>query len=313
MILFNLDRAKVVLKQAGFSLTEVMVGGAILAGVGLAGARMFKDQKVAQVRVEQDASLTAFHNQFVKFLQNANNCNATLRDYYGSAGGTWSPPSGIYRCSGCTNATVNYDASGASIPNSSRELWMALPNPTSGTWIEDILGESGKGTKSWKVMGWTLTTPAATGRATLRVTYKASEARGGRTLTKDVNLSLRFSQETNPPLFRECLSGLESSVNNLQNDICNGMTDQFDSTGVIMRWNDATQECERIGSGSLKVKVCPAGTVVEGVRADGSVHCKSLVDGVVPARDLMIESPQNCGSGRTKLELVDGKLVTRCI
>lgn len=290
-----------ILKARGFSLTEVMVGGAILAGVGLAGARMFKDQKVAQKKVEHDATLTSFHNSVVKHMQNANNCNATFygAGYYGRSGGAWPAPPAIYGCDSCElPANKELDFSPMDVPRNGSP-WL-VP----GQWID--------GTNTWRIESWTMTAPSGTGKGTLKILYRQAPHLGGKSLYKDVNLNMRFSQDTTPA-FRDCLSGNESAINNLQNDVCNSMTTQFGSTGVIMRWDDNTQKCVRIGEDGSKVKQCPAGSVVEGIRADGSVHCKSLVQGVVPGQDLMKESAINCGSGQTKLEIVDGKLVTSCL
>lgn len=283
-----------------------MVGGAILGGVVLAGARMFRDQKVAQKKVENETSLVTYHNSLVKILHNANHCNATFANYYNVSGtGAWASPSTIYTCNGCTSTSANYSANLTTMPG--REA-IALAG---STWTD--------ATNTWLVESFQIganhnamtTGPSATGKAVMRVTYRLKDGipGGGRRISKDINLNLRFTQSATPQ-FQECLSGAESSVNNLSHDICQAMT-QVSSSGTIMRWNDTTQSCQVEGSFAAKIKDCPAGTVVEGIRADGSVRCKTLSSGVNPGTDLMLET--TCPAGATvRLEVVNGKVKTLC-
>lgn len=62
-------------------MTEIMVGGAILAGVALSGARLFKDQRQSQGRLDSEQVLQDFHRNFTKFIQDEKNCNATFNDW----------------------------------------------------------------------------------------------------------------------------------------------------------------------------------------------------------------------------------------
>ncbi len=287
-------------------MTEVMMGGAILAGVILAGARMFKDQKIAQKKVENEAALNTYHASLVKLMHNANNCNATLSNYYNASGtGAWASPSTIYTCTGCTSTTANYSANITTIPGRTAFA-------VAGTTYTD-------GARTWLVESFQIgaahnaltTGPSATGKAVMRVTYRLNPnlPNGGRRVTKDINLNLRFTQAATPQ-FQECISGGESSVNNLSHDICSSMT-QVSSSGTIMQWNDTTQSCEVVGSYASKVKECPSGTVLEGIRSDGSVRCKAVSSGVTPGQDLMLQSA--CPPGSTvKLEIVNGKIKTLC-
>ncbi len=304
-------------RKSGFSITEVMVGGAILAGVALGGARMFKDQKTGQKKVELDATLNAFHASVVKVMNDAKNCNATLNTSYNASSAGWIQPDGIYLCSGCTSTSIDYTAnptiSARTSPAWVKKNTLAYPNVSTDAWIENTSGQTDKGTRTWFVEDITLIPPATagTGSAKLRMTYRLGPTMpgAGKTVTKDLNINMRFTQDTVAAnrLFKSCLSGSESSLNNLQHDICASMT-QLSSAGSIMRWNDVTQQCDALTS----VKTCPAGTIIEGVRADGTVHCKAMSQGVDFQNDLMLSSP--CAAGTSvRLELVDGKLTTRCI
>lgn len=267
---------------------------------------MFKDQKNAQKLVDVDNLLLSYHASLVKVMHDANNCNATLQGYFGATGDTaWSNPTTIYRCNGClSDTTANYNAGN-------------LPGRTAVISTNSYADP----TQYWRITGIQIGRdhmnmglgPNVTGKAVMRVTYQLNpriKPGGGRSVSKDINLNLRFTQGGSPQ-FRECLSGQESSINNLQHDICTSMT-QVASSGRIMQWNDATQSCESVGgTGASALKTCPSGTILEGVKTDGTVNCKAFASGVNPVEDLMLESP--CQPGATiRLELVNGKVKTRC-
>lgn len=289
-------------------MTEVMVGGAILAGVGLAGARMFKDQRQAQSKVDQEQSVNSYHQMLTKQLQNENVCSATLK-------GAWNynPTQmmafdvvDIFDCETCTNTSLDYDAFTVtqSATNFGENKWIA---PFNGIWkITDI---------SWKSVS------NGTGPAVMKITYgmdpswPGSRAQKVYSFSKDINLMLRFTQNTDPNLrlFKECVAGKQSSINNLQNDICGSMT-QVTSTGNIMVWSDATQGCVAIGTTSSPVKVCTdANLVIDGINADGTVRCRSLTYQVNPSTDLM--QTTGCLPGalvRMEYDSVTKRLKAKC-
>lgn len=297
--------------SAGFSMTEVMVGGAILAGVGLAGAQLFKDQRKSQSKLDQDQYLNAYHQQVTKFLQNENNCNATFQ-------GAWDMTvaqmatfdvDNLMECPTCTAQNVDYNAS-----------------PVITTAVPTSMGE-GQWTDSnaymWRItdISWK-TPPTSTGNAVLRITYGTdpswpnSRARKAFSISKDVNLLFRFTQNATSTnrVFKECLSGKESSINNLQNDICGGMGSSVTSIGSIMVWSDATQGCISVGDTSAPVKTCTTiNMVIDGINADGTVRCKSALNGVAPAVDLM--DGTGCAPGtsiRMEWDTVSKRVKARC-
>lgn len=284
--------------RRGFSLTEVMVGGAILAGIGLAGARLFKDQRQSQARLDYEQELQIFHQNLTKFIQDEKNCNATFTDWLGRtpAQVAISGTTEFWTCSNCgTTLGFNYDMS--SVARGTR--FLQIP-----TWIENINGITTKEKGLWRINTPIMfkpgyAQPTGTGTFMLQVTYEMDPAFPGSravkkmSVKKDISLNLRFTQHTNPAnrYLRECLSPKESAVNNLQSDICNSMT-MVASTGNIMTWRDGTQSCDLLGTtpGS-PVKTCPGGMVVAGIQADGTVHCEMLNQGVAPAADLSVATP----------------------
>ncbi len=305
--------------SAGFSMTEVMIGGAILAGVALGGARMFKDQRQSQTKLDQDQYLISFHQQLTKFIQNEKNCNATFQ-------GAWnfSPAQmatfdvdNFMECTTCTATNVDYDASvSTTTPVATSFGEGQWTDPKAYMWrITDI---------SWKTNPATGTpmVPTATGNAVLRITYGTdpswpnSRAKKAFSLTKDINIMLRFTQDAVVAnrQFKECISVTESSINNLQNDICGAMGGSISTIGSIMVWSDAAQGCVSLGSTSTPLKTCStANMVIDGINADGTVRCRSITNGVVPSTDLM--DNVGCAPGtsiRMEYDTATQKLKARC-
>jgi hypothetical protein len=287
-------------------MTEVMVGGAILAGVALAGARMFKDQRKAQSKVDQEQALISFHQRLTKMLQDENTCNATLKGAYNYS------PSGvagfdvdnIFHCPSCTDTSMDYDA------------LLTTPVATGlgeGQWTE-------ANSYMWKItdISWK-SVPDGTGPAVLKVTYGTNPAWANSratkvfTVSKDINLSLRFKQDASSSnrKFKECVAGKQSSINNLQNDICGSMG--IDSSGSVMAWNDETQSCMPEGTFTAPVKSCPdPNMVIDGIDSTGTVRCKSITSGVNPS-DIM--QTTGCTPGATvrmEVDPVTKKLEAKC-
>lgn len=285
---------KMLKAQAGFTLTEVMIGGGILAGVGLAGAMLFKDQKMAQKKIDNMQTLNIFHQNLIRQMNNPFNCNATFKQL-GYIDGT-SVPAGsvnsLYLCgSGCTDFKTGVAGvtAGAAVV-------------TRGQFIDNFPDPS-KSTQLWNVNDIVIpNTVTSSGPLIVRIVYELNTAKfpNSPKVSKDILLTARFST-TGTTKFKECLNSQDSSVNNLQNDICKSMSSLASTGSVIAQWDEATQSCKTVGDTTNKLKTCPAGMVVEGIRSDGSVHCKYPTTGI------------GCPPGQTgKLKMVSGSMKVVC-
>jgi hypothetical protein len=82
------------------------------------------------------------------------------------------------------------------------------------------------------------------------------------------------------------------------------------STGQVATFNDLTQKCELNPS----LKDCTdQGMMVEGVRSDGTVHCRSISQGFDPGPSINgTSSPCSSSSSTAKLQFVGGQLKVVC-
>jgi hypothetical protein len=76
---------KTLYQEKGFSLLEVLVGGAITLGVVGSAAYLFSSQRTTQKKIDHDQDLSAYHRQLSTILTKPNNCNAIFRESAGRA------------------------------------------------------------------------------------------------------------------------------------------------------------------------------------------------------------------------------------
>lgn len=284
--------------EKGFSLTEIMVGGGILAGVALAGAQMFNDQKLAQRKISSEQSLTMFHQGLVKKMNSSSTCNATMK----AAGLVGQPIAGnktFTRIAQCDNATGTCNESGEDLDHRASDVVVANTSL-------DIMavGEYTDNTNVWTVQNIQHASSAArttSGPVILKVTYEMDpRLTNGATkrITKDLVVNARFEGG----VFQECLSAQESSINNLQNDYCKSLNyGNIDSVGAgatnsgqMAVWNPVTQQCE-IG---VNKECLNQGLVVEGIDSTGEVKCRDIVTPAGAETLQQHATPKSCSSGQ---------------
>lgn len=324
---------KKLVSQNGFTLPELMIGGAIIAGVALAGATLFKDQSRAQSRVEHDQILAQFHTSVAKTLENSVNCNATLSSYFGAAsvGATDLIPD-IRACSTsvgspskCKEGASPSDVMSAAIVASEGKFidqegdgsfYIRTCDLVTNTCFLNMATPSTPSTANTSRQIWSLTSIAPASAATktgpfvLNLTYTLNPRIGTRTIRKQISLNVRFSNNE----FKECYNDQKSSITTLQSDLCRSLSSMSStgvySTGQIATFNDATQKCEL----NTSLKDCTAqGMMVEGIRSDGTVHCRSISQGFNPGPSInSTASLCSSSSSTAKLQFVGGQLKVVC-
>lgn len=284
--------ARILRNSSGVSLTEVMIGGGILAGIALAGAQLFRNQKFSQMRIEHDQKLAIYHLQLSKMMNSSDNCNATLKMVVSSGSGI---PAGmvipsIKKCTGnCVdpNSTANdlaYDAWVAGSYTGPDYISSSATKPASGStaWVDK--------TESYWVKSIVATDAVTrTGPVTIRVTYSMNPRYYPKEVAKDITFNARF----NNGAWKECQNKLEGSVNNLQNDLCKSFNlQEFNSTGNIAVWDEATQTCQfKTG------KTCPANWALDGIDSNGMMRCRPALKGG-EANQIQDTSGTSCPGGR---------------
>lgn len=296
-------------KETGFSLVEVMVGGGIIAGVALAGATLFRDQKEGQKRIEHDQKLQNFHAALIKVVTNQFNCNATFSANYNQA--SLQDISSIYECASCAPSAANSDYNAGNSPR------RPVPFISEGAWIENTNGSTNNQTRTWRIVGAgeqpnggmvLLGNTSSTGNPTLRVTYQFNPdlKGGGRRISKDIPLNVRFGGG----LFKECIGGMESSGNNLSNDICSSLNPRsIQSEGNLVYWDATEQRC--VTNNTIKSCNQP-GQYLIGIDSLGRVKCGDIAS---PTEVPKLESPGvRCGAGtQAQVIGVNGRIEVRCI
>lgn len=274
--------------QQGFSLVEVMIGGAILAGVGLAGAMLFRNQTKAQNQLDQDKALAQYHSSVAKLLENNKHCNATI----GAIGAASIDPSrDISQIMQCV-ANCNWDVDVSTMTTS--------PYISEGNYTDN--------SQMWQLNDITYVgTTSASGPLRIRMTYNLTPRLGNRRVVRDLIVGVRFGGGT----YQGCSNDQQSSVNNLQDDLCKSLTSITSTGSVIAAWNEETQRCELRNN----VKDCSApGMMIEGIRSDGSVHCRTMGTGFnIESGSAFDGTSTSCPSGTTaKLVLSGNRLRVIC-
>ncbi len=257
--------------QQGFSLVEAITGGAILAGVALAGVTLFRNQSRDQSKIEYDQLLSQYHNSLAQVLEVPANCNATLRSF---ADQSSIGPSTINSVSLCSNnCTEDFIASDVTVGSNFISTNDYIDQNSSG-------GLS-KSRMIWKLQSITpVNTLTKTGSLRIRFSYALDPRIGTKIVNKDVLVGVRFQNNQ----FKNCFNSQESSVNNLHNDICKSLFSQsslgqFATNGQITYFDNATQKCLP----NNLIKDCSGGKlIVNGFRSDGTIHCVSPTRGFDP-------------------------------
>lgn len=283
--------------QSGFTLPELMVGGAILAGVALAGATLFKNQMDSQRRMNADQQLAMYHSNLTKTLENVHHCNATFQYLYGTAG-TFNTGLEINEVRLCeSNCNLDSDA-GSVVASGTPFISMGQVIGTGGPTTAQQLNH-------WYINSITPTSDiTGTGSLRLRVSYiDSTNKNSGREVKKDIIVNLRFNQAGR---FMECFNNQESAVNNLSNDLC----DTINSTGVssdgrLVYWDETEQKCKL----NTNVKNCTAqGMMVSGITSNGTVICRSVSTGFDPSTSVNTTS-DTCAAGEKARLVWDGTRV----
>ena len=235
------------LNSLGFSLVELMVGGAILAGIGLTGAQLMKGQKKTQTMIDNDLELDLIHSKITAmFSENAKDCDATFRHLYGTNLAT--PITQIKRCTstGCANRELDASSIPAAAVNA-----VVFGTGVSAPALSDRT--------LWYIESFGAITPhngqaaARTNLMILPVNY-AHRTFTNRRITKFATIAMRFNSAG---AFRQCLDGSTSTIHNISKEVCNFLG---------RPWDGENNRC----AGSGVDVTCPKGSAYRGFVGTGT-------------------------------------------
>ncbi len=298
---------KGVLRSRGFSMVELMIGGAFLAGAGLTAMLIFGNHMKAQKNVSHIQKLQTNHASVSKLMTDTRNCNATFNDQYGKT--TIEDPAALYTSD--TAATFLQDA-GNTVRGGPIFQVGGWSDP-SNTWrVEDIEMVQLQDTSGATVNN---VDNSIARRYRMDVDYvlagvSMGTAQAGVKETKSVYLTLRFEKTGAGSVFRGCMDARKNSIQNLENDLCETLTPPVPSAGggQIFTWNKDTQKCQLVTG----VKTCGVGYTIEGITSLGVVKCEKISKAL--NAPLMINS-NGCSTTNSNARLVfdsTGKLRISC-
>lgn len=248
------------LKQGGFSLVELVVGGGILAGIGLLGTQLIKNQKTSQQQIDHDLELELLHTKISDFFrEDAKNCDATFRYHYNLPGPIPAPPD-IRRC--IANCTVSTSVSDAQ---------------TAAGAVVYSVGSSLGDRSLWQIQGFGQlfvnqvgASPDRTNIMMLPINY-VHRTKLNHTRTKFVPIAMRFDSSGR---FKQCVDGATTNIQNLERSICSALNSAGgNSRGV---WNGDTQKC--LSTSTIPGGDCVFGIYVRGIEKANGTRCVRMRD-----------------------------------
>ncbi len=275
---------QILFRQRGFSLTEVTIGAAILTGVALTSAKLFKNERSAQRTTELDQKLSFYHQHLTKILNMAGNCNATMKNILNNVASPVNPITftTIYTCSSkCSDPNTGDLSHDAFTPG----YYVGAPLISVNQFIDK--------TDTWYVCKMEIVEGRITsGLVRMRIGYCMNPKLRDYKVSKDIFLNTRF----NADLFRECVDGKENAVTNLQNDLCKTLGSE--TTGnKVATWDPVSQTCK------FSNVECGFGEMVDGIGSDGRINCKKIVTNDSDVQTLINTVPVSCASPK-KLKTV---------
>jgi hypothetical protein len=251
-----------------------MIGGGILAGVGLAGVKLFEQQKHSQKMVSYEASLNSYHQNLIKTFTHTQMCNATIKQALIGGKIPAGSLNNFYTCqdeSTCSDFKLDStDTLAAYFPTDPAKRWVS-----NNTWRVSSLGVLGPVTSS--------------GDMRLQVTYESNPnfLKVLKSVKKEITVAVRFQTGSAAgSTFKECVNNQKASINNLQSDMCRSLNSNRTKNGItgnfIATWDDAEQKCVMMKHADI---TCPIGQVFQGFDNDGSLNCKTEPTTFLPTTD----------------------------
>ena len=248
------------LKLGGFSLVELVVGAGILAGIGLLGTQLIKNQKSSQQLIDHDLELELLHTKISDFFrEDAKNCDATFRYHYNLPGPIPAPPD-LRRCTAnCAVSSILTDAQSAT--------GVAVFG------VGSSLGERAL----WEIESFGQLTVNQLGASSDRTNIMLlpinyiHTTKDNLTRTKLVPIAMRFDSAGR---FKQCVDASTTNIQNLERAMCSALNSAGgNSRGV---WDGENQKC--ISTSTIPAGDCIFGVYVRGIEKTNGTRCVRMRD-----------------------------------
>lgn len=306
-------------KQSGFSLVEAMVGGALIAGLGLMGASIFSQQSSKVNYVDAQEKLNSYHNNLRRMFSEENHCNALLAS---SVPVSSLAPVSINTC--CPAGSVSCEITGISsclanvdepikVPPTNKKEVLSVDKTKASNFTDNtrrIRLDSIKYYDPFKQEYVATMSANANKNFEMHLTYELLNVKGGPPfIRKIIPLSLRFAESG---VFRGCSTNRIGSNETARKELCeslNGLNPDYAMVAWVVDAN-GVGKCEALNTQN-KIK-CDGGLVLYGISSTGHPICRSILNTADQGK-MINNVPGACQTGTSiRFEKVNGRIVVVC-
>ncbi len=225
--------------EAGFSLVEIMVGTAILSGVALTAATMYKNRNQALSQIDHMKDLDKFHKRLSDLLQISSNCNATFRNAINISLPVWSGVYNIDYIRLCTPQGIA-PCTEDSLPSAILPANLNIIHTKWQTFPADLRRWIDQNKKTWQIrdISWypMPNSNIRTGTYPMQIIYELFPGTPkAKRVTKEIPISVKF----NGAVFLGCGSESESAVRDILQEFCWSLQ----GNTAFSTWDNANQRC----------------------------------------------------------------------
>lgn len=279
------------LSMAGFSLVEVMIGGALLVGGSLAAIKIFSDQRSSQKRIELDRVLDSHMSTLKTNLAIKTNCNVTMGIPVGS---TSAPKSSFpttlpaIRIIIGTNTVSNLISTGDYI-NDQRTHQLSAIRVVSPTTITGVV----------------------------RLEMDFLVRMFGNTVTRNVFVPIKFTGAQGGSDTYECMDDKMGVDKTLQKEGCEAIGTLGEYEADLQNCSNKNVKFDSTGDFADPANPppyrCGPGQTITGMRPNGTVVCE-IADARLNPMDAVGPGASGCNGAQARLTVnANNQLVVECV
>ena len=297
--------------STGFTLIEVIVAGALLAGVSLAAVKIFSEQKMAQRRVELDRILDNHISSLKSILNVKANCDATLQT--GSVVNCTPVPGPAFvePCSKAKNNFAVMNSAKSDFPSTLTSLKMRKSN----TQVEDVIavGSYISASQTHRLTGIQVVAPLnssnvmGTGIARLNLTYNIPQMNSN--VVRSIFLPVKVTGSKGSSDTYECMDDKMGVDKTLQKEGC-------EAIALLGDYDYDLQDCKsrdvKYDSSATPIFRCLEGETMVGMDNQGRAICQEADARLIPSQAVGPETTGCFGKQARIVKNASNQLVIEC-